>query len=87
MICESIAKLVKYALDCGLIEQEDKIYTTNRILEILCLDEYKEPTDCEWDNLENILKEILDYACENGLIKDTLLNSPGKAGPVVYCFR
>lgn len=74
MICESIAKLVKYGLDCGLIEQEDKIYTTNRILEILSLDEYEEPTDCEWDNLEDILKDILDYACEKGLIENTLTN-------------
>ena len=68
MINESITKLVQYGLDCGLIEQEDKIYTTNRILEILCLDEYEEATDCEWENLEDILSEILDYACEKGLI-------------------
>ena len=74
MICESIAKLVKYGLDCGLIEQEDKIYTTNRILEILGIDEYEAPADCEWENLEDILRDILDYACENGLISDTQLN-------------
>ncbi len=74
MICESIAKLVKYGLDCGLIEQEDKIYTTNRILEILGIDEYEEPKSCEWENLEDILKDILDYACEKGLISDTQLN-------------
>ncbi len=72
MIYESIAKLVKYGLDCGLIEQEDKIYTTNRILEILGLDEYEEPTECEWDNLEEILKDILDYACENGIIENSI---------------
>ncbi len=74
MISESVAKLVQYGLDCGLIEQEDKIYTTNRILEILCLDEYEEPSECEWDNLDDILRDILDYACEKGLIEDTLTN-------------
>ncbi len=74
MINESITKLVQYGLDCGLIEQEDKIYTTNRILEILCLDEYEEAADCEWDNLEDILRDILDYACEKGLIENTLTN-------------
>ena len=74
MINESITKLVQYGLDCGLIEQEDKIYTTNRILEILCLDEYEEATDCEWENLEDILSDILDYACEKGLIENTLTN-------------
>ena len=74
MINESITKLVQYGLDCGLIEQEDKIYTTNRILEILCLDEYEEAAECEWDNLEDILRDILDYACEKGLIENTLTN-------------
>ncbi len=74
MIFESIAKLINYGLDCGLIEQEDKIYATNRILEILGLDEYEEPAECEWDNLEDILKDILDFACEKGLIEDTLTN-------------
>ena len=43
MINIQIKKLINYALDCGLIEQDDVIYTTNRILEILCLDEYCEP--------------------------------------------
>ncbi|MBQ3137488.1 MAG: UDP-glucose--hexose-1-phosphate uridylyltransferase [Clostridia bacterium] len=74
MICESIAKLVKYGLDCGLIEQEDKIYTVNRILEILGIDEYEAPVSCEWESLESILKDILDYACKNGLIENTQLN-------------
>ena len=74
MICESITKLVNYGLDCGLIEQEDKIYTTNRILEILGIDEYEESESCEWGSLEEILSEILAYAVEAGLIEDTLTN-------------
>jgi len=74
MICKSVAKLVQYGLDCGLIEQEDKIYTANRILEILGIDEYAEPEECEWDSLEDILRDILDYACEKGLIENTLTN-------------
>ena len=32
---ESVKKLITYALDCGLIQQEDKVYMTNRILEII----------------------------------------------------
>ena len=38
-IYTSVKKLVSYGLDCGLIEESDKIYTTNRILEILQLDD------------------------------------------------
>lgn len=74
MIYESIAKLISYGLDCGLIEPEDKNYTINRVLELLSLDEYEEIESCEWESLEEILKEILDYACEKGLTENTLTN-------------
>lgn len=71
MICESINKLVGYALSCGLIEEGDKIYCTNRLLEILGLDEYEEPqARYEKIDLEQILGEILDYAAEKGIIKN-----------------
>ena len=41
MINESIYKLVNYGLDTGLVLPEDKIYVTNRILEVLQLDDYE----------------------------------------------
>ncbi|MGN0485880.1 MAG: UDP-glucose--hexose-1-phosphate uridylyltransferase [Acutalibacteraceae bacterium] len=72
MISESINKLINYALDCGLITEEDKIYTVNRILEILGLDEYTEPTQECRGELEDILTEILDWATEKGLISDSI---------------
>lgn len=73
MINKSIKKLVNYGLECGLIEECDVIYTTNRILEILSVDEYEEPTeDCVCESLEETLKEILDFAAEKGLISDDI---------------
>lgn len=73
MINTSIKKLINYGLECGLIEKEDEIYTVNRILEILDLDEYNAPEgECEYDGLEEILKEILDFAVEKGLIEDDI---------------
>ncbi len=75
MINTSIKKLVNYGLECGLIEPADAVYTTNRILEILDLDEYSEPEgDCACESLEETLKEILDFAAEKGLIENDITN-------------
>ncbi len=69
----SINKLVSYGLSCGLIEESDKIFATNRILEILHLDEYVTPeSDLECEGLEETLKELLDFAVEKGLIGDDI---------------
>ncbi len=73
MINASIKKLINYGLECGLIEKEDEIYTVNRLLEILNLDDYTEPeTDCEYSGLEEILSEILSFAVETKLIEDDI---------------
>ena len=45
MIFESIKKLVTYGLESGLIEESDRVYTTNRLLEALDLEEYDEPAE------------------------------------------
>lgn len=74
MINESIKKLVTYGLESGLISQSDKVYTVNRIIEALGIDEYEEPS-CEYSNvdLESTLKEILDYACEKGICENSVV--------------
>ncbi len=72
-VYSSINKLISYGLSCGLIEESDRIFTTNRILEILQLDEYEYPeTDIECESLEDTLKELLDFAEEKGLISDDI---------------
>ena len=72
-VYSSINKLISYGLSCGLIEESDRIFTTNRILEILQLDEYEYPeTDIECESLEDTLKELLDFAAEKGLISDDI---------------
>ena len=74
MIYESIKKLVTYGLETGLIQQSDRVYTTNRLLELLCLDEYEEPEQ-EYVSveLESTLGELLDYACEKGLCENSVV--------------
>lgn len=74
MIYDSIKKLVTYGLECGLIEECDKIYATNRILEALRLDEYEEPQESfENVELESTLGELLDFAAENGIIENSIV--------------
>ena len=70
MIEESIAKLVQYGMEQGLLQEEDRIYAINRILEILKLDDYQEPEQVpEHPDLEETLNELLDYAAEKGLME------------------
>ena len=72
MIDKSIRKLICYGLEKGLFDRRDTVYITNRILEILGLDSF----DCHENftsvDLEETLKEILDFAVEKGLIEDTI---------------
>ena len=73
MIYSSIKKLINYGLETGLIEEEDKVWATNRLLEALGLDSYEEPEeDCSGADLEETLKELLDYACEKGLCENSI---------------
>ena len=108
MIQNAIRRLVRYGLQTGLVEKEDEIYTTNRLIELFGLDspevqgeqaggaiqngaevsgkqmdgaaengaeasgkqadgaaeEVSVDTADETGNLEEILKEMLDYAAE-----------------------
>jgi len=75
-ITTNIHKLVQYGLQNELLWEEDVIYTTNRLLELFGLDE----DSCGDDEsvsgaveLEVILKEMLDYACEKGMIEDSVV--------------
>ena len=71
MVCEAIKKLVTYGLNTGLIKERDEIYARNQILDVLGMDEYEEPGEItEEINLEAVLKELLDYASENGVLKE-----------------
>lgn len=69
---ELIARLVKYGEVTGLIEKEDKIYITNRLLMLFKKDEAfeGEAGEVKTEDLEEILSAMLDYAYENKLIDD-----------------
>ena len=55
-----------------LITELDKTYTINRLIEILCLNEYIYE-ECEIQELNLILENICDYAVEQGIIEDSIV--------------
>ena len=72
MINKYVCELIEYGIKRGLINEFDRNYATNLILDILKLDEFiEEKTDGL--SLENILKNILDYACDKGLIDNNIV--------------
>ncbi|MDD3401902.1 MAG: UDP-glucose--hexose-1-phosphate uridylyltransferase [Hespellia sp.] len=69
-----IQQLAAYGLRTGLITKEDEIYAINLILDVLKIEEYEAPqTEASEMELEEILKGLLDYACEVGLIEDSVV--------------
>ncbi len=71
MVYEAVKGLVQYGLNAGLLKEEDRIYATNQILDVLKLEEYEEPNGgVECEDLEGILKELMDYAYEQGILSE-----------------
>ena len=65
-----IDSLVSYAMNCGLAEPVDHQVLTNRVLDLLHLDDYTPSEEPQSEDLEEILAGILDYAVEKGLCDD-----------------
>lgn len=72
MIETSIRKLVCYGLEKGFFDKRDEVFVTNRLLEILNIDEYSCNEDFLFIELEETLSSLLDYAVEKGLIEDNI---------------
>ena len=67
-----IDSLVSYAMNHGLAEPVDHQVLTNRILDILHKEDYTPSQEPQNEDLEEILKGLLDYACENRLCEDNI---------------
>ena len=65
-----IDSLVSYAMNCGLAEPVDHQVLTNRLLDLLRLDDYTPSDEPQSEDLEEILGNILSYAVEKGLCDD-----------------
>ena len=67
-----IDSLISYAMNAGLAEPCDHVLLTNRLLELLGKDDYVPSDEPQTEDLEEILKGMLDYACEKGLCDDNI---------------
>lgn len=78
MIQENIRELVQYGLLTGLVEKEDEIYTTNKLLELFGEEDYPfefgeetERTEEEAvKRLPELLTEMMDYAVKKGIMQE-----------------
>ncbi|MCI8513029.1 MAG: UDP-glucose--hexose-1-phosphate uridylyltransferase [Lachnospiraceae bacterium] len=78
----SIQRLIGYAEKNGLIGEEDRVYAVNRVMDVLGIqaaefsdvqkDAEPESGKESWQELEEILGALLDYAVEGGRIDDTV---------------
>ena len=68
MIDASVAALVQYAVDKGLIEECDRTWAENRVLGALGISAYDRPKTVPAMELEEILKTLLDDAEARGVI-------------------
>ena len=67
-----IDSLVSYAMNCGLAEPEDHQVLINRLLDLMGKDDYIPSEEPQTEDLEEILKGMLDYACQKGLCDDNV---------------
>ncbi|MDE6851605.1 MAG: UDP-glucose--hexose-1-phosphate uridylyltransferase [Lachnospiraceae bacterium] len=68
---ELVKGLLEYGVKTGLVDPRDRIYTLNRILEVMQLDSYEEPqTKLQEMPLEEILAGLMDDAYDRGVLQE-----------------
>lgn len=75
MIYEDVQKLIKYAERSGLITAEDEFVVRNQLMDILQLTEWEDNCADDRDaSVEALLEPLIAYACEKGIIQDTVVS-------------
>ena len=74
MLSKNIKRLVEYGIASGLTPECERLYTTNLLLDLFHEDSYEDVSiEGESLELEEILKALLDEACERGIIEDSIV--------------
>ncbi len=75
MIFNAIQKLIDYALVKQLITADDVYVVRNELMDALSVDHWEEPTaHYENETIDELLENLLTYACDNDVIVDTANN-------------
>ena len=70
MINTYITELVNYGIRNGLIDEADRVYSINKLIELMDLDEYTVPQEMPGErDLHFILEDMMDWAFANGVMK------------------
>lgn len=72
-LCRLIGELAEYGVKTGLIPESERNYAINLLLDIFHEDAY-EANETKDEELEDILKGLLDIAVDKGLIEDSIVN-------------
>ena len=72
MIYDDIERLINYAVNNKLISAEDVYVVRNGFMDALKLTDWEQASPAPSDEpIDDILKPLVDYACEHGIISDT----------------
>lgn len=70
-----IARLVQYGIDKGLIMEDDRVYCTNQILDIVGRIEYIDETNLEpVEDVQALLDEMLDIMQAEGTLEEGMIS-------------
>lgn len=86
MIDQQIQQLINQAIAARLMEPDDEIYARNQILSLLRLVEFK---DCDTESnveIPDLLEQIVDYACEQGIIEGIFDEKEIFSSKIMNCF-
>ena len=72
-LCRLIGELAEYGVKTGLIPESERNYAINLLLDIFHEDAY-EANETKGEELEDILKGLLDIAVDKGLIEESIVN-------------
>lgn len=73
MICKAVQKLLDYAKHNKLITEDDIYVVRNELMDALQLSDWTESeTTYKGETIDEILEPIIDYACKQGIITDTV---------------
>ena len=75
MICEHIQRLINYSIKNDLIDKADEIVIRNMLMDALHVYDWQDSPVREADeSIDDILKPLVDFACGNCVIEDTVAN-------------
>lgn len=86
MIQQLVQQLVNQALATLLIVREDEIYARNQLLSLLRLADFKETEVSGESEIPDLVDEIVEYACEQGIIENLFDEKEIFSSKLVNCF-